>query len=153
MNIEQINTKKYLLTCQVKKKQKKKQQLKVYPKVKGFPSLCSYVVFHCAVCLCTPCPCPCSSSRCGWMLELKSSSPTPSAWAASPLWEVTTPMTITATGKNKRNGLRLLAGWFGDDFPVFVVWSCWTRFHLHIFYRWLSFLHTTCAWKSASPPV
>lgn len=61
---------------------------------------------------------PCS--RCGWMLELKSSSPMPSAWAASLLWEVTMPMTITATGKKKkRNGLRLLAGWFSDDFSYF----------------------------------
>lgn len=33
------------------------------------------------------------------MLEPKSSSLMPSAWAVSLLWEVTMPMTITATGK------------------------------------------------------
>lgn len=36
--------------------------------------------------------------RYGWTLEPKSSSLMPSAWAVSLLWEVTMPMTITATG-------------------------------------------------------
>lgn len=38
--------------------------------------------------------------RYGWMQEPKSSSPMPSAWAVSLLWEVTMPTTITATGKD-----------------------------------------------------
>lgn len=39
-------------------------------------------------------------SRYGWMQEPKSSFPTPSAWAALLLLEVTIPTTTTATGNS-----------------------------------------------------
>lgn len=38
--------------------------------------------------------------RYGWMLGLRSSSPMPSAWVASPRWEATTNTTTTATSKD-----------------------------------------------------
>lgn len=46
--------------------------------------------------------------RYGWMLEPKSSSLMPSAWAVSLLWEVTMPMTITATGKHQQRALPII---------------------------------------------
>lgn len=42
-------------------------------------------------------PCP----RCGWMLGLRSSSPTPLALGFSHHWAVTTPTTIIATGRSR----------------------------------------------------
>lgn len=53
------------------------------------------------------------SFRYGSMLEPKSFSLMPSAWAVSRLWEVTMPTTTTATGKKKKNGYHRMDGWFG----------------------------------------
>ena len=41
--------------------------------------------------------------RYGWMLGLRSSSLMPSAWVASPRWEVTTNTTTTATSKDRKD--------------------------------------------------
>lgn len=78
-----------------------------------------HMLFFIVLCACALHARPCSSSRCGWMLELKSSSPMPSAWAASPLWEVTMPMTITATGKKKRKQAQTIGRMIWRRFSCF----------------------------------